>query len=224
MQKILVQLSKHWQKKHHDRNSYLSLQKVFKMMTQEFTLGQAADFIVHFGIFGVAYCYGFCRETPTNPKMWARAFYGQSLESMEATEREAEKCAQNRFLPNKRAGWHCPNDRCGKRYSRGVKCNRVFFTVDLERLQAMQMQNVEFDVHSLPVTMFRIDELDPIADAKISILKVAKLLKFVGPDGRLYQFTYRSTLYQLAKFNEGTDRKLRAAFSGACLDKENYFI
>ena len=56
MQKILQQLHKMWKKKHQARRKYVTLEKAYNLMTQEFMLGQAADYIVHFGICGVAYC------------------------------------------------------------------------------------------------------------------------------------------------------------------------
>ena len=119
----------------------------------------------------------------------------------------------NPELPNKRAGWHCPNDLCGKRYKRSQPCSQVFFTVDIKRVQAMLMQNVEFDVHRLPITMYGIDKLDNAAENKINVLKATRLLrKFMKPDGATYQITFRSILSYLAKFNEETDRRLRAAF------------
>ena len=78
----------------------------------------------------------------------------------------------------------------------------------------MRMQNVEFDVHRLPITMHRIDKLDSSAENKIFVLKAARLVrKFISTDGTTYQITFRSILSHIAKFNEDTDRKLRAAFS-----------
>ena len=53
--------------------------------------------------------------------------------------------------------------------------------------------------------MFRIDKLDNAAENRIHVLKAVRLLrKLMGPDGTIYQITFRSIL--------GTDRRLRAAF------------
>ena len=64
MRKILERLSRLWQSNRRHSENYLSLEKVYKMMTQEFTLSKAADFIVHFGISGMGYCCPFLPGAP----------------------------------------------------------------------------------------------------------------------------------------------------------------
>ena len=66
----------------------------------------------------------------------------------------------------------------------------MLFAIDIDMLDAMTMQNIEANLNSLPVTMYRIDHIDAESERKISILKAARLLrKFVGPDGKVYKFT-----------------------------------
>ena len=151
-QKILSQLHKMWKKGHQAKKRYVTLEKAYYLMTQEHMLAQAADYIVHFGVCGLAYCCGYCKELPTNPKMWGRAFFGRPASTSEATEREVAESAHDRNLSTTRAAWYCPNDTCARRYSRGLPCNRVFFAIDIAMLQAMKMQNIEANINALPVT------------------------------------------------------------------------
>ena len=97
-------------------------------------------------------------------------------------------------------------------YQHGKTGSRVFFTIDIHMVEAMQMQNIKYDVNKLPMTMYLVhldDELDNI----IFLLKGATMLrKFKDDDGNERQITYKQVLKYIAKFNEETDRRLRVAF------------
>ena len=146
--------------------------------------------------------------------MWARLIRAkQNITDPVERAQELEDAANTPDLPTTRAGWHCPGDHCMKRYKKDHPGSQIFFTADLDMVRAMELQNVEYDVNRLPITMYRLDELDSSADNKIHILKAARLLrKFRAPDGTWRQITYKSILSHIAKFNEDTDRRLRAAF------------
>ena len=44
-------------------------------------------------------------------------------------------------------------------------------------VKAMQMQNITYDVNTLPITMYLVKKLDALVDNIIHILKCARLLR-----------------------------------------------
>ena len=82
-------------------------------MMKELMLCKAADFIVFFGLAGVAYCCPDCLELPTNPKMWARLLAPNY--NFEDWWKDLTEAANKKDLPTSRAHWYCPNDQCAKK-------------------------------------------------------------------------------------------------------------
>ena len=67
VRKIMERLSRLWIANKQQGPEYTSLVLVYEKLTQSFMLSKAVDFIVHFGLSGVAYGCPWCMETPTNP-------------------------------------------------------------------------------------------------------------------------------------------------------------
>ena len=89
---------------------------------------------------------------------------------------------------------------------------RVLFAPNIDMLDARSMQNIEADVDSMPMSMYRIGEIDAESERQIMVPKAAELFReFITADGDTYKFSYKALLYQVGKLNETTDKELRAA-------------
>ena len=79
-------------------------------------------------------------------------------------------------------------------------------------VQAMQIQNIKVEVNKLPMTMYLVN-LDNETENIIHLLKAAYMRRrFTDAEGTERQITYKQVLKHVAKFNEETDKKLRASF------------
>ena len=72
----MERLSRLWVGNKQQGSEYISLVKVYEKLTKSFMLSKAVDFIVHFGLSGVAYGCPWCMETPTNPQNLGKTVLG----------------------------------------------------------------------------------------------------------------------------------------------------
>ena len=104
IKKIIERLSRLWEANKQHSADYLSLVLVHERITHSFMLSKAVDFIVFFGVSGMAYGCPYCLETPTNPKMWARLVRArQDIEDPVQRALELEQTANSPEVSTSRA-------------------------------------------------------------------------------------------------------------------------
>ena len=75
----------------------------------------------------------------------------------------------------------------------------------MEMIDSMVAQDIDAD--SMPMTMYRLGEIDSEMEREIAILKAATLLReLYSSEGDTYRFSYGALTYQVAKLNDQTDR------------------